>query len=183
MTQNGLYLTHFKHVFEKCNKCYTSLIYNRYILLLKALINQNSLPVVRIPEPAMPDRDVIPSAAAGPLMQAMQTSVGVNILQLSFVSAFSTQHALSIIKPKSSPKSKSQIQVKSRSKIQVQNPKTKVLRKGTGTGADTIILQATHPPTINFSHLKCQSSDGKRPSMTFYYLSSPSKTFMTYDLI
>ena len=55
------------------------------------------------------------------------------------------------------------------SQIQVPNPglKSKVQRKGTGTGADTIILQATHPPTINFSHLKCQSSDGKRPSMTF----------------
>ena len=41
-------------------------------------------------------------------------------------------------KPKSSPKTKS--------KIQVQNPKSKVQRKGNGTGADTIILQATTPP-------------------------------------
>ena len=67
-----------------------------------------------------------------------------------------------IVKPKSSPKSKSQ--------IQVPNPKSKVHRKGTGTGADNIILQATHPPphpTPNFSHLKCQSSEWKRPSMTF----------------
>ena len=42
-----------------------------------------------------------------------------------------------IVKPKSSPKSKSQ--------IQVPNPKSKVQRKGTGT-ADNIILQATHHP-------------------------------------
>ena len=41
------------------------------------------------------------------------------------------------VKPKSSPKSKSQ--------IQVPNLKSKVKRKGTGTWADTIILQATHP--------------------------------------
>ena len=40
--------------------------------------------------------------------------------------------------------------VKSKSKIQVQNPKSKVQRKGTGTGADTIILQATHPTHITF---------------------------------
>ena len=65
-----------------------------------------------------------------------------------------------IVKPKPSPKSKS--------KIQVQNPspKFKVQRKGTGTGADNIILQAT--TTHNSSHLKCLSSDGKRPStLTF----------------
>ena len=58
-----------------------------------------------------------------------------------------------------------------------------------------------HPTTTNnFSHLKCQSSDGKRPSMifidlhwpslsfhglpwpsmTFYDLLSPSKTFITF---
>ena len=53
---------------------------------------------------------------------------------------------LFIVKPKSSPKSK-------------------VHRKGNGTGADNIILQAT-TTTPNFSHLKCQSSDGKRPFMT-----------------
>ena len=41
--------------------------------------------------------------------------------------------------PKSSPKSRAQ--------IQVQNPKYKVQRKGTGTGADTIILQATTTTT------------------------------------
>ena len=64
-----------------------------------------------------------------------------------------------LVKPKSSPKS--------RSKIQGQNPKSEVQRKGTGTGTDTIILQAT---TNNFSHLKCQYSDGKRPSMTFHDL-------------
>ena len=68
-----------------------------------------------------------------------------------------------IVKPKSSPKSKSQIQVPN------PNPKSKVQRKRNGTGADNIILQATtnHHPTSNFSHLKCQSSDGKRPFMTF----------------
>ena len=60
-------------------------------------------------------------------------------------------------------------QAQVQSQIQVPNPKSKVQRKGTGTRADTIILQATTPPTTthNFSHLKCQSSDGKRPSMTF----------------
>ena len=38
------------------------------------------------------------------------------------------------------------------SDIQVPNPKSKVQRKGTGTRADTIILQATttHPPPITF---------------------------------
>ena len=47
-------------------------------------------------------------------------------------------------KPKSSPKTKS--------KIQVQNPKSKVQRKWTGTGADTIfkLKQATTtPPTTH----------------------------------
>ena len=80
--------------------------------------------------------------------------------------------------PNPSPKSRSQIQVpnpgpKSKSQIQVPIPKSKVQRKGTGTGADTIILQATHPPTTthNFSHVKFQSSDGKRPSMIFLDLS------------
>ena len=34
-----------------------------------------------------------------------------------------------------------------------------------------------HPPTPNFSHLKCQSSDGKRLSMTFHDLPWPSMTF------
>ena len=54
--------------------------------------------------------------------------------------------------------------------IQVQSLKSKVQRKGTGNGADTIIIQATHHPTHNFSHFKCQSSVRKRPSMTFYDL-------------
>ena len=48
-----------------------------------------------------------------------------------------------IVKPKSSPKSMSEIQAQ----IQVPNPESKVQRKGTGTGADTIILQATFNPT------------------------------------
>ena len=66
--------------------------------------------------------------------------------------------------------------LKSRSQIQVPNSKSKVQRKGNGTGADIIILQAIHPTstTNNFSHLKCQYSDGKRPYMTFYDLLSPS---------
>ena len=34
--------------------------------------------------------------------------------------------------------------------IQVRSLKSKVQRKGTGNGADTIILEATHPPTITF---------------------------------
>ena len=68
---------------------------------------------------------------------------------------------MSALSFKSSPKSKSQ--------IQVPNPKSKVQRKGNGTGADNIILQAT-TTTPNFSHLKCQSSDGKRPSMTIHDL-------------
>ena len=57
----------------------------------------------------------------------------------------------SIVKPKSSPKSKSQ--------IKVPNPKSKIQRKGSGIGADTIILQATTPPITflpstnsNFNH-------------------------------
>ena len=41
-----------------------------------------------------------------------------------------------IVKPKSSPKSKSQIQVPNSS----PNPKSKVQRKGNGTGADNRIL-------------------------------------------
>ena len=60
-----------------------------------------------------------------------------------------------IVKPKSSPKAKSQ--------IQVPNSKSKVQRKGTGTEADNIILQATHlPPTSNFSHLKFDLETGMR---------------------
>ena len=44
---------------------------------------------------------------------------------------------------KSGSKSKSQFPgPKSKSQIEVPNPKSKVQRKGTWTGADTIILQA-----------------------------------------
>ena len=50
------------------------------------------------------------------------------------------QQIQNIVKPKSSLKSKSQ--------IQVPNPKSKVQRRGTGTGADTIILQATQAPGV-----------------------------------
>ena len=96
---------------------------------------------------------------------------------LSHVMSHSTFYFLSspIPIPNPSPKSKSQIQVPN------TRPKFKVQRKGTGTGAETIILQATHPPTNNFSHLKCQSSDGKRPSITFLDLPWPSLTF--YDVL
>ena len=38
-----------------------------------------------------------------------------------------------------------------------------------------------HHPNLNFSHLKCQYSDGKRPSMTFLNLPLPSMTF--YNLL
>ena len=73
-------------------------------------------------------------------------------------------------------------QAQVQSQIQVPNPKSKVQRKGNGTGADNIILQATTPPnTPNFSHLKCKSSDGKRPSMTFLDLPWPSMNF--HDLL
>ena len=77
----------------------------------------------------------------------------------------------------------------------VPNPslksKIKVQRKGTEAGADTMILEATTSTTHNFSNLGCQSSEGKRPSITFldlpwpslifHDLSWPSMTF--YDLL
>ena len=68
---------------------------------------------------------------------------------------------------------------KSKSQIQVpkQSPKWKIQRKGTGTGADTIILQATTP----LFHLKCHTSVEKRPSMTFPDLPWPTITY--YDLL
>ena len=48
--------------------------------------------------------------------------------------------------------------------------KSKVQRKGNGTGADTIILQATTPPTLNFSHLKfdLQTSMRGQNGVEFY---------------
>ena len=58
----------------------------------------------------------------------------------------STTYVKRIVKPKFSPKSRSQ--------IQVPNPNSKIQRKGTETGADTIILQTTQPtpphPPITF---------------------------------
>ena len=60
-----------------------------------------------------------------------------------------------IVKPKSSPRSKS----KSKSQIQVQNPKSKVHRKGTGTGADTIILQATTQLLSPEMSIQCMGKD------------------------
>ena len=59
---------------------------------------------------------------------------------------------------------KSHIQVPN-SESKVQSPKRK--RKGTVTGADNIILQAT-TTTNKFSHLKCQSSVRKKTSKAFH---------------
>ena len=75
-----------------------------------------------------------------------------------------------IVKPKSSPKSMSEIQVPNPSpKFKIQSPEEREWDRGwhyNPTG---------HPPTThNFSHLKCQYSDGKKPSMTFLDLLSPS---------
>ena len=100
---------------------------------------------------------------------------------------------------KSQAQVQSQIEVpnlgpKSRSQIQVPNPKSKVQRKGTGTGADNIILQATTHPPITFLTWNVNPVMGKDhrwpsftfldltwPSMTFYDLLSPSKTSMTFN--
>ena len=83
-----------------------------------------------------------------------------------------------IVMPKSSPKSKSQ--------IRVPNPKSKVQRKGPGTGADTIILQATtplHPPitVLTWNVNPVMGKDHPWPSLTFLDLPWPSMTF--YDLL
>ena len=65
------------------------------------------------------------------------------------------------------------------------NWQVKFSRIGTGTGADTIITPS--PYTHNFSHLKCQPCDGKRPSLTFFIFHDiqwPSMSYMTfYDLL
>ena len=62
------------------------------------------------------------------------------------VSTFTIINKSRIVKPKAQVQS--QVQVPNpgpKSRSQIQSPKSKVLRKGTKTGADTIILQATHP--------------------------------------
>ena len=88
-----------------------------------------------------------------------------------------------IVNPKSSPKSKSGIQVPNpvpKSRSQILNPKS----RGNGLGLGLTLLSyspPTQPTTHNFSHLKRQSSHGKRPSMTFLDLPWPSMTF--YDLL
>ena len=84
----------------------------------------------------------------------------------------------------------SQIQVpnpspKSKSQIQVPNPKSKVQRKGTVTGADDIILQATHhppPPYVIFLTWNVNPVMGKdHHVMTFLDLPWHSMTF--HDLL
>ena len=62
----------------------------------------------------------------------------------------------------SSPSPVPNLSPKSRSQIQVQNPKSKVQRKGTGTGADTIILW----PSMTFHNLLW-------PFITCYHLLRP----------
>ena len=80
-----------------------------------------------------------------------------------------------IVMPKSSPKSMSQIQVPNPSpKFKIQSPEEREWDRGwhyNPTG------HHHHPTTNNFSHLKCQYSDGKRPSMTFLNLPWPPMTF------
>ena len=81
---------------------------------------------------------------------------------------------LLIVKPKSSPKSKSQIQVPNPSaKSQIQSPE----ERDWGWHYNPTGHHPPHP-THNFSHLKCQSSDGKRPSMNFLDLPWPSLTIL-----
>ena len=75
--------------------------------------------------------------------------------------------------------------VKPKSQTQVPNPKSKVQRKRTGTGADTIILQETNPPhpttpPITFLTWNVNPVMGKDhpwPSLTFLDLPWPSLTF------
>jgi len=81
----------------------------------------------------------------------------------SFAFEFNT-----FVKPESN--SKSQIQVPNPShKFKSKKLKSKVQRKRNGTGADIIILQATHP-THNFSHLKfdLQTSMRGQNGVEFY---------------
>ena len=76
--------------------------------------------------------------------------------------------------PNPSPKSRSQIQVPNLS------PKSKVQRKGPGTGADTLILQATTPPPITFLTGNVNLVMGKDlpwPSLTFHDLLCSYMTF------
>ena len=72
-------------------------------------------------------------------------------------------------------------QAQVQSKIQVQNssPKSKIHSPEERNWDWGWQYNPTghHPTTSNFSPLKCQSSDGKRPSMTFLDLPWPSLTF------
>ena len=77
---------------------------------------------------------------------------------------------LSSPSPSPSPKSQFQVPIPS-PKSKSKSLKSKVQRKGNGTGADTIILQATTPPTTNnFSHLKfdLQTSMRGQNGVEFY---------------
>ena len=66
-------------------------------------------------------------------------------------------------------------------KSQILNPKSR--GKGLGLGlALQLYRPSPHHPTHNFSHLKCQSSDGKRPSMTFHH-DLPWHFMTLYDLL
>ena len=88
------------------------------------------------------------------LLPGTPVSAAMGDLQCSVKSTLedSDKVLLDIVKPKSN--SKSQIQVPNPShKFKSKKLKSKVQRKRNGTGADIIILQATHP-THNFSHLK-----------------------------
>ena len=73
-------------------------------------------------------------------------------------------------------------QAQVQSQIQVPNPKSKVQRKGNGTGADNIILQATTPPHPLITFLTwnvnlVMGKDHPWPSLTFHDLPWPSMTF------
>ena len=72
----------------------------------------------------------------------LKYTVRFYLVKAIFISKNESAKPHTIVKPKSSPKSRSQ--------IQVPNLKSKVQRKGTGTGADNIVLQATHHPPVTF---------------------------------
>ena len=99
------------------------------------------------------------------------------------VMTFLSLNSWYIVKPKSSPKSKSQCQVPNpgpefKSQIQVPNPKSKVQRKGTGTGADNIILQATTPPPPSF-----EISSVIFPVLVVYSFGFKSITFLCKHVV
>ena len=75
-------------------------------------------------------------------------------LQLCVYSSGIISLQLKIVKPKSSPKNKSE--------IHVPNPKSKVQRKGTGTGADNIIIEANPSLVDDKEFLKPSPMDNER---------------------